>query len=104
MPKDASEEDKRLQRLVATVILNTRKRGHNGIPVVFPKLVYLYSKEQHKDPEQQKLFTTALECSSKCMYPDYLSLDSDYGTVSRIYKESGMITSPINKSVGIKSI
>lgn len=37
MPKDASEEDKRLQRLVATVILNTRKKGHNGIPVVFPK-------------------------------------------------------------------
>ena len=33
------------------------------------KLVYLYSKEQHKDPEQQKLFMTALECSSKCMYP-----------------------------------
>ena len=59
------------------------------------KLVYLYSKEQHEDPEQQKLFMTALECSSKCMYPDYLSIDSDYGTVSRIYKESGMITSPM---------
>lgn len=33
------------------------------------KLVYLYSKEQHKDPEQEKLFEEALECSATCMYP-----------------------------------
>lgn len=69
MPKDASEEDKRLQRLVATVMLNTRKEGHNGVPVVFPKIVMLVSQEQMRDPEQQKLFMTALECSSRCMYP-----------------------------------
>ena len=33
------------------------------------KLVYLYSKEQHKEPEQQKLFEEALECSARTMYP-----------------------------------
>ena len=33
------------------------------------KLVYLYSKEQHKEPEQEKLFEEALECSARTMYP-----------------------------------
>lgn len=56
----------------------------------------MYSKEQHKDPEQEKLFEEALECSATCMYPDYLSIDSEYGTVSKLYKETGKITSPIN--------
>nr|DAG58754.1 MAG TPA: hypothetical protein [Caudoviricetes sp.]DAU44278.1 MAG TPA: hypothetical protein [Caudoviricetes sp.] len=27
---------------------------------------------------------------------DYLSIDSEYGTVSKLYKETGKITSPIN--------
>ena len=59
------------------------------------KLVYLYSREQHKDPEQQKLFRKALECSSEAMYPDYLAIDADYGSVSKIYRETGKITSPM---------
>lgn len=34
------------------------------------KLVYLYAKAQHEnDPEQQKLFEEALECSAHTMYP-----------------------------------
>lgn len=69
IPPNATEEDKKIQRYVCEVILQTRKTGHNGVPVVFPKLVYLYSREQHKDPEQQKLFRKALECSSEAMYP-----------------------------------
>lgn len=97
MPANATEEQKRLQRLVGSVILQTRKNGHgpDHVAVVFPKLVYLYSKEQHKDPEQQKLFDEALECSAKCMYPDYLSIDADYGSVSDVFKEQGVITSPM---------
>ena len=97
MPKDATEEDKKIQRKVCSVILKTRKEGHghDHIAVVFPKLVYLYAKKQHNDPEQQKLFQEALECSAKCMYPDFLSIDSDYGTVSEIYREHGVITSPM---------
>lgn len=97
MPKDATEEEKRIQRLVCSTILKVRKNGHgeNHVCVVFPKLVYLYSKEQHKDPEQEKLFEEALECSATCMYPDYLSIDSEYGTVSKLYKETGKITSPM---------
>ena len=72
MSEGASEEDKKIQRKVCSVIMQTRKNGHgpDHIAVVFPKLVYLYSKEQHKDPEQEKLFEEALECSAKCMYPE----------------------------------
>lgn len=29
------------------------------------------------------------------MYPDYLSLSSDYGTVSKLFREHGVITSPM---------
>ena len=29
------------------------------------------------------------------MYPDYLAIDADYGSVSKIYKETGKITSPM---------
>ena len=28
---------------------------------------------------------------------DYLSIDSDYGTVSKLYKETGKITSPMGE-------
>ena len=72
MPQGAAEEDKKIQRKICSVIFKTRREGHGGIPVVFPKIVYLFSKEQHKEPEQQKLFEEALECSAKTMYPrDY---------------------------------
>ena len=95
IPKDASEQDKKIQRYICEIILKTRKNGHNGIPVVFPKLVYLYSKKQHEDPLQQQLFEKALQCSAETMYPDYLSIDSDYGPVSDLYKKTGKITSPM---------
>lgn len=97
IPATATDEEKRIQRLVGSVILQTRKNGHgpDHIAVVFPKLVYLYAKEQHNDPEQQKLFQEALECSAKCMYPDYLSIDAEYGAVSEVFKEQGVITSPM---------
>lgn len=36
MPKDATEEEKKIQRLICSVILRTRKNGHANIPVVFP--------------------------------------------------------------------
>ncbi len=38
MPKDATEEEKRIQRLVCSTILKVRKNGHgeNHVCVVFP--------------------------------------------------------------------
>ena len=82
------------------MILETRKNGHGKShkPVVFPKLVFLHDANQiEQDSYSQKLFDKAVETSAECMYPDYLSLTSKYGTVSRIYKEQGVITSPMGK-------
>lgn len=93
---EGTEEEKRLQRLICEAILHVRKKGHNGVPVVFPKLVYLYSEQQHKTKEQQNLFDLCVECSSKTMYPDYLAIDTE-GDVSRIYKKHGVVTSAMGK-------
>lgn len=91
---DPDDELASLQRAICRAILNTRMRGQgNGSPVVFPKLVYLHSEKQHEDPEQAKLFDFAIECSSKSMYPDYLSLDA--GETGRIFKQHGKVVSPM---------
>lgn len=92
------EEDRRILYTIGKVILETRKNGHGKShkPVVFPKLVALYDKNHiEEDSYNAKLFDLAIETSAECMYPDYLSLTSKYGTVSRLYKEQGVITSPM---------
>lgn len=61
--------------MVGSTLLKVRQKGYDGVPVVFPKLVYLYDKNLiDTDPYAADLFTEAVKCSSKCMYPDYLSL------------------------------
>lgn len=60
------------------------KEGHKR-PVLFPKLVYLYDKTLNYE-----LFRRALQCSSKTMYPDYLSLEKD-----EIYQKYGVAISPM---------
>lgn len=88
--------DREFARMVGETILEVRLKGHGDKQVVFPKLVYLYDKNKiAEDKDHMILFQKALECSSKCMYPDYLSLTSEYGTVSKLYKEHGVITSPM---------
>lgn len=92
------EDDKRLLCLINSVMLRVRRNGHgpDHKPVVFPKLVYLYDKKQvHGDLHSAQLFDEAVKTSSTCMYPDYLSISSEYGTVSRLFKEEGVITSPM---------
>lgn len=61
--------------MIGSTLLKVRQKGYDGVPVVFPKLVYLYDKNLiDTDPYAADLFNEAIECSSKCMYPDYLSL------------------------------
>lgn len=81
---------------ICETILNVRMggQGKNHIPVVFPKLVYLYSKQQHESIAQQALFDLAIKCSSKAMYPDFLAIDTE-GKVADIYKETGLVVSPM---------
>lgn len=61
--------------MIGSVILKVRQKGYDGVPVLFPKLVFLYDKNLiDHDDYASKLFNEAVKCSSKCMYPDYLSL------------------------------
>ena len=86
--------DRYIMRLIGETILETRMKGHGGKQVVFPKLVFLYDEGKIKeDDDHRELFEKAVECSSKCMYPDYLSLN--HGVVGDIYQRTGAITSPM---------
>ncbi len=67
-------------------------------PVLFPKLVFLYDENLHgKGGELEDVFEEAIRCSSKSMYPDYLSLtgDGEYGEVPYMYKHYGVVTHPM---------
>lgn len=97
-PEDYSLEDRERLSLIGRIMLQVRRNGHgpDHKPVVFPKLVYLYDEKQVKsDAPSAALFDEAVRTSSECMYPDYLSLSSKYGTVSRLFREQGVITSPM---------
>lgn len=92
--------NRNIMRMIGEVILDTRMKGHGGKQVVFPKLVFLYDEDKiREDEDHRKLFDKAVECSSKCMYPDYLSLtgNPEHNVVAKVYRESGgkVITSPM---------
>ena len=84
--------------MIGETILETRRKGHSGTPVVFPKLVFLYDEHQiDQDPDSKELFNLAVKCSAECMYPDYLSLTGSPETnaVAKLYLNEGVITSPM---------
>lgn len=86
---------------LSKAILNVRKGGQGKTgkkrPVLFPKLVFLYDEELHgKGKELEDVFETAIQCSAKCMYPDYISL-SGLGYVPSMYKQYGEVVSPMGK-------
>lgn len=85
---DLPEYDKEFLEVICETILDTRMKGHGGKQVVFPKLVYLYDWEQHGSDEHANVFEKAVECSSKCMYPDFLAINAPHGTVSETYRAS----------------
>lgn len=82
------EATKKTQKIIANAILVDRMSY--ATPPVFPKLVYLYN-EPTNDPE---LFDTAISCSCKCLYPDFLSLSGD-GYVSDMYRKHKKAISPM---------
>lgn len=67
------------------------KKGHKK-PVLFPKYVMLYDK--NINGPGTAVFEAALECSSKTMYPDWLSLTGE-GYVPSMYKKYGKVISPM---------
>lgn len=85
---------------ICEAILTTRMNGHgeNHKPVVFPKLVYLYEENYLSAfQEARDIFELAIECSSKCMYPDFLSLTGDWAhsSVGKQYMENKQVVTPM---------
>lgn len=88
----------RWAKLISKVFLETRRKGQGikgkEVPVLFPKLVFLYDSELHgKGAPAEDLFDTAIETAKQCMYPDFLSLDAGY--VGDVYHKYGKIISPM---------
>jgi len=74
-------------------------QGKKGFkrPTLFPKYVFLYDENLHGEgKELEDVFNTAIECSKRTMYPDYLSLSGD-GYVASMYKKYGKVISPMGK-------
>lgn len=97
---ELTNKDKLFLKEICSAILNTRMNGHgeNHKPVVFPKLVYLYDEDcVGGSIEALDVFELAIECSSKCMYPDFLSLtgNPEVNKVAQEYLEYGTIVSPM---------
>ena len=85
------------ETMASSVALDVRKHGQGkkGFkrPVLFPKLTFLYDENLHgKGKEFEWLFDEAIDCSSKCMYPDFLSLTGN-GYIPSIYKKYGKVIS-----------
>ena len=83
--------------MATEVILKVRMNGQGkkGFkkPVLFPKLTFLYDKNLHGEgKELEYLFDIAIDCSSKCMYPDFLSLTGE-GYIPSMYKKYGKVVS-----------
>ena len=70
------------------------KAGHKK-PVLFPKIVFLYDKEIHGPGKCcEDIFEAGVECSSKTMYPDWLSM-SGAGYISSMYRKYKKVISPM---------
>ena len=81
----------KISKMLSKKIMETRKNGQGKAgfkkPVLFPKLIFLYDENLHGvGKELEDVFNSAVECSKKTMYPDYISL-SGKNYVGQIYQE-----------------
>ncbi len=89
----------RFAKMASIQILRVRRagQGKEGFkkPVLFPKLVFLYDENLHGvGKELEDVFEEGIICSSKTMYPDWLSLTGE-GYIASMYKKYGKIISPM---------
>lgn len=92
----------RFGKMATITLLNVHSEGQgkNGFkrPVLFPKIVFLYDKELHGDGSEKyqnaDVFNAGINCSSKTMYPDWLSLTGE-GYVPEMYKKYKRVVSPM---------
>jgi ribonucleoside-triphosphate reductase len=85
---------------ISLLKVHSEGQGKKGFkrPVLFPKIVFLYDKNLHGDGSDKypsaDVFNAGLDCSSKTMYPDWLSLTGD-GYVAEMYKKYRKVVSPM---------
>jgi hypothetical protein len=89
--------------------MKVRKGGQgkpgSKVPVVFPKLIFLYDSDLHGEgKELEWLFDEAIDCTKVAQYPDYLSLDQTAegevpNYVGDVFHKWGKIVSPMGKQV-----
>ena len=89
----------RFAKMASIIMFEVRQggQGKKGFkkPVLFPKIVFLYDKELHGEGKCcEDVFEAGIACSSKTMYPDWLSLTGE-GYVASMYKKYGKIISPM---------
>lgn len=86
-------------KMASITFLEVHAKGQgkegNKKPVLFPKLVFLYDENLHGEGcINEDVFEAGIECSSKTMYPDWLSLTGE-GYVASMYKKYGRVVSPM---------
>ena len=86
-------------KLATITMLKVRQNGQgrpgHKKPVLFPKIVFLYDENLHGPGKPlEDVFEAGIECSSKTMYPDWLSLTGK-GYVPSMYKRYGKVISPM---------
>ncbi len=89
----------RFAKMASIKMLDVRRIGQGKAehkkPVLFPKIVFLYDENLHGPGcPLEDVFEAGILCSSKTMYPDWLSLTGQ-GYVASMYKQYGEIISPM---------
>jgi ribonucleoside-triphosphate reductase (formate) len=90
-----SKFEQMVSEAVLTVRMNGQGKKGNKKPVLFPKIIFLYDDSLHGEgKELEHIFKLGIKCSSKAMYPDWLSLTGE-GYVPSIYKKYKRIVYPM---------
>ena len=87
------------EKMISMSLLDVHRGGQgrpgNKKPVLFPKIVFLYDEALHGPGGScEEVFEKGVECSSKTMYPDWLSMSGE-GYISSMYKKYKKVISPM---------
>ena len=87
------------EKMISMSLLDVHRGGQgrpgNKKPVLFPQIVFLYDEALHGPGGScEEVFEKGVECSSKTMYPDWLSLTGE-GYISSMYKKYKKVISPM---------
>lgn len=90
-------DNSRFGRMASMTCMNVRAGGQGAAghkkPVLFPKLTFLYDEELHGEGKpMEDVFECGVDCSTKAMYPDFLSLTGE-GYIPSMYKKYGRVVS-----------